>query len=238
MHRHAAEPNDASDRLEPRTLVFLGTPPPAHACCGSLHVGPRNMRAVLSILLLFSSCDSAPHKVETVAPPEASSESPAVVALNHFSKSAKPLLPKSAITKSILLVLPEYMDSKGLISDGSFKLALGDDEEDLVPEELRLDIERRTGAGRAVATTDLPLSARLVDFERSPHFKDHAEFQRLYPDAKSWVALWPTGLTSDRKQALVVFLYGDLAPGWRAVYLLERRGDHWEIVRHYFPASN
>lgn len=160
---------------------------------------------------------------------------PAAAALAHFLQASDPVLPKQTISEGSLLVDRDYRSDKGAILSSTLKVDRSAGFS--VPEDLRKDLMWRTGRETITARSTVGPFIRLLDFETVPFPKTVGEFAKVFPDAKSWVTLWPTGLSADRTRALVIFRYGVPEPAQRAVYLLEIRDGAWKVVHHSFPPS-
>jgi hypothetical protein len=201
-------------------------------------LGRFTMRMLLILtLLLTCACETPTTKVDRLPSATQPNESPVVVALTHFRNTPVHWeVPRSTKSRRLFILGRDYEEDKPLIYAGHFGIAMwgyfG------VPEDLRRDVERRTGEEKRVAASDIPSFAHLVDLESSPRVKDEHEFAQVYPDALTSISLWPTGLSRDGNRALVVFHYGVPYPAWRAVYLLERRDNLWKIVHYAWPGSD
>lgn len=206
---------------------------PVNACSNTsisrtrLHL----MRMLLLLSLLWIASCSKPVTSDGLAGRQVSGDkNPVVAALDHFRGRSDLWLAKDAMAKSVLLVDRHYETSKGFISASQLRMDLSGDDW-TVPEDARLDIERRVNAGETFPATRFPSYLRKVNLgERPPgNFKRFAE---AYPDARCHIRLWPPGYTKDRRHAVVRFLFGPTPHGASAVYLLELRDGLWHVVQY------
>jgi hypothetical protein len=176
--------------------------------------------------LLITSCARPSVETQRNTPSTPADENPIVTALTHFRSLPDLWLPESVVSKSVLLVDRDYMTTKGFISNAQLDSDLSG-EHWSVPEDARLDIERRTDAKERLRTTGYPSFIRVLDFQG-----DRVEFSRRHPDAKCSISLWPPGFTRDGSRAVVRFLFSPTSHGASAIYLLERRNGLWHVIRH------
>ncbi len=154
-------------------------------------------------------------------------EGPIIAAIDHFRQLPGMGRRNSSAAEGVLLLDGSYETSKGFISIDQLRGDLSR-EGWSVPEEARLDMERRLAAHDPFPVSVLPAYIRVLDFSTNP--PGHFEFSERHPDAKCFISLWPPGYTADRSQAVVRFMWGPTAHGASAVYLLEFRDGAWIVI--------
>ena len=184
----------------------------------------NNALFALAIVVSLSACAKAPS-----SPPD---KDPIVAALAHFQQ--QPMwMPKSAEGQDhqVLVVKRQYEEISGMLSAGQLAMDVRP-ESWVVPEDARLDIERRGSEKPPFPDLPFPAYVRLVDdLGRFGLFEDSELFER-HPDARACLELWPPGFTADGRHALVCFMFGPTSHGAKAVYLLELRDGLWHVQHH------
>jgi hypothetical protein len=199
------------------------------ACIQYEAVTQTRASATLLAQVLWTACAGPVREAAPTlsAPP---GKDPVLAALAHFHALPDLWLPASTKPKGVLLVDRNHQTSIGFNTAAQLSSDLSD-EGWSVPEDARLDLERRTSAKGSVSLSSLPAYIRLID-SKSEQARGVTEFSQRHPDAKCHISLWPTGFTRDGKRAIVRFLFGPTPHGASAVYLLERRGRQWHVVEH------
>lgn len=193
------------------------------------HFITRTLVFLLPLALTVSCAKPVGHPPQTSQSTTAS-KSPIVAALTHFRSLKDIWIPGSSVSNRVLLVDRRYETSKGFIDAAQLNSDTHQDRWTL-PEDARLDMERRTDARERFRTPLLPSFIRILDFEKQPP-GNSLEFSKRHPQAKCYIVLWPPGYTRDRSRAVVRFLFGPTPHGASAVYLLELRDGEWHVVRH------
>jgi len=187
-----------------------------------------------STMVVLTGCENHRSPAPTAAAPIATApdKSPIIAALTHFRSLPDLWIPNSVNPQGVLLVDRSYATTKGFISATQLSADLHG--EWSVPEDARLDMERRTDARErfALQKGNLPAFIRLQDFESDPP-GNYFDFAKRSPEARCSISLWPPGYTADRQRAVIRFTFGPTPHGASAVYLLERRADGlWHALKH------
>jgi len=176
--------------------------------------------------LLVCSCAGPPRNLSD----NAADAGPISAALTYF-RNEDEASSRHATGSKVMLVNrrsdthDDFVSRKNL----TFYLERSDQPSRLVPEDARLDMERRTRMGGKVPASPLPALVRVLNLDSLLGFGPEEIYVR-YPDTLSCVRLFPPGSTWDAKHALVAFTY---SPSCNALYLSELRGGVWRVVRHH-----
>lgn len=187
------------------------------------------MRTLLLLaILLQTGCAKPVSDAQRANHADAIDKSVLMAALVHFRSLPDLWLPSASAAEGHLLLHRDYETSKGLISASQIK---GDISQWTVPEEARLDMERRVDATEELPRSHLPAFIHILDFDERPPY-NILEFVDHGSEAKCWVKLWPPGYTRDGRRAVVRFLFGPTSHGASATYLLQQCDGKWHIVHH------
>ena len=104
----------------------------------------------------------------------------------------------------------------------------------MVPRDVAGDLRRRNTASVSLVGPSFGNYVSLIDVVKLLKSRNLRTVHRPveYPDAKGYATAWLPGYSRDGTQAVARFRFGPTAHGATATYLLARRKDRWEVVKH------